>query len=86
MRTDIVLGDKVKDRITGLVGIAVGKNIWMNGCVQYCVKPPMKKDGTVVDGVWVDEEQLVVVGDGVCSKPKPTGGGFRQNAPEVRRG
>jgi len=55
------LGDKVKDRISRLVGIATGRTEYLYGCVRIIVTPEEVKDGKAVEGGWFDEDQLVVV-------------------------
>ena len=58
----IDLGDRVKDRITGLVGIVTAKSEYMNGCRRFGVgaeKP--SKDGTLLKDEWFDEPQLVLI-------------------------
>jgi hypothetical protein len=56
----IKIGDKVKDTITGLEGMAVAKIIYMNGCIQYEIQPKGLKDGKIIKSAWVDEGQLIV--------------------------
>lgn len=56
----INVGDKVKDTITGLEGMAVAKIIYMNGCIQYEVQPKGLKDGKIIKSAWIDEGQLIV--------------------------
>lgn len=34
----IKLGSKVKDKVTGYVGVATVQHVHMNGCVQYSVR------------------------------------------------
>jgi len=70
----IKLGQQVRCIVTGFTGIAISRVEYLNGCVQYCVKPPVKDDGTLVDGSYVDIEQLEVVGEGVPAKVSNTGG------------
>ena len=41
---EIELGDKVKCKHTGFVGIAVAKTEFINGCIQYEVMPRVKKN------------------------------------------
>lgn len=67
------LGNKLHDKVTGLEGIAVGRNHWLNGCIQYCIKPPLH-EGKVLDGEWVDENQLELIDEGILVKQKETGG------------
>ena len=70
----IELGKKVKDKVTGFTGIATSRIEYLNGCVQYCVKPKVDKDGKSRDGEWFDDAQLEVIGDGIAIKKDPDGG------------
>lgn len=67
----IKLGQKVRDKVTGFTGIAISKIEFLNGCVQFCVKPkaatPKKGEAQKCpEGQYFDVEQLDVVGK---SKP-----------------
>lgn len=82
--TEIKLGDKVKDKITGFVGIAVARTEYINGCVQYSVIQKVGKDNKMMEDISIDQETLEVI------KPKkkkikksPTGGATRP-APNMR--
>ncbi len=69
------LGAKARDTVTGFEGIITGRNEWLNGCRQYCIKPPVDKDGKILDGEWIDEQQLEVVRKSTkLTVVKPTGG------------
>lgn len=58
----VQLGDRVKDRITGFVGIAECRAEWLYGCVRISVRPEkFGKDGKQPDLVTFDEPQLDVV-------------------------
>jgi hypothetical protein len=70
----IKLGQKVKDKVTGFTGIATSKVEYLNGCVQFCVKPEMVKPGEMPEGVYLDDMQLEVIGDGVAIPTEPDGG------------
>ena len=65
----IKLGDKVKDVVTGYTGIATSRTEFLNGCVQIAVLPKQsaeqRKNDGYPDGVKLDIEQLVKVGEGV---------------------
>lgn len=74
----IELGSKVKDNVTGVVGIAVARTEWMNGCIRYGIQQKAEKDGKVSDAYWCDEEQITVLAK-VKIKSIPSGGGLRQN-------
>jgi hypothetical protein len=72
---EVNLGDKVRDRVTGLEGIVVAKTEWLNGCVRVVVQTRLDKDGKVPDGYNVDVEQLEVLEKDVMQrKEAPTGG------------
>lgn len=51
-------GQKVKDSVSGVVGIIDIQSIMYNGNIQYSVQP--KSDDTIKrpDGWWFDEEQI----------------------------
>lgn len=70
----IVLGDKVKDNITGFEGIAIAKCEYLNGCISIEVKPTkLDEDGEMLKAQWIDEQRLTV-------RSKATTGG-PQNIP-----
>ena len=69
------LGDKVKDSITGIEGIAIARDEWINGCVRVGVQPKAKKGEAVApDMVWVDIEQIIILKTAKPKKKEPTGG------------
>ena len=71
----IQLGDTVIDSISGLVGVAVSKTEYINGCVNYGVMPKLKKGATEMPSWNIDEAQLSVVKKKTVKiKKKPTGG------------
>jgi hypothetical protein len=75
-RAVVELGDKVKDKITGLEGIAVSEHKFISGCIQIGVQPPVKKkEGTLPDTFILDLERLEIV-DKMAVKItiSPTGG------------
>ena len=78
---ELLLGNKVKDLITGFEGIATGKCIYLNGCVQYLVQPTKLKDGQEVKPKWIDIQQLEFVSKGVAIRQYNTGGGERSHPP-----
>ena len=82
----IELGQKVKDTTTGFTGIAIAQVIYLNGCVQFLVRPKMvaPKKGEnqeYPDAVYIDVEQLVVVGRKkvTTAKREEPSGGVRQH-------
>ena len=70
----IVLGTKVRDKVSGLTGITVSRTEYLNGCVQYGVQPKLKEGKTDIVTWSIDEETLVVVGKPVKVRKKPVGG------------
>lgn len=71
---ECLLGKKVKDKVTGLLGIATQKIIYMNGCIQYSIQPKKIVDGVPVDAKWYDEEQVELVNKKKTVKVRPGGG------------
>lgn len=72
---NIPLGTKLRDKVTDLEGIAIGRIEYLNGCVQYSIKPKIGKDGKVNDGEWVDSQQIEIVKENAIDiKPSNTGG------------
>lgn len=72
------LGQTVKDRITGFTGIAIGYLEYINGCIQYGVRPKVESDkvGKHPDAVYLDEGNLEYVDEGILAtkaQAKPTG-------------
>ncbi|NEU67926.1 hypothetical protein [Spirosoma agri] len=69
------LGQKLRCKVTGFEGIAIVKCEYINGCVQYCLKPPAK-DGKMLEGEYVDQQQLEIIDEGISNviTAKETGG------------
>ena len=58
----IKLGDKVKDTVTGFIGIAVARTTWLHGCDRIVVQPiGTDKDGKIFESQNFDEPQMVVI-------------------------
>lgn len=58
----IQLGDKVKDPISGITGIAVARTTWLHGCDRITVQPQgFDKDKKPYESCTVDEPQLKLV-------------------------
>lgn len=70
----INLGDKVRDKVSGLEGTVVSKVEYLNGCVQYGVQPKFKKGATELPTWNIDSTQLEIVGKKIVVKKKGTGG------------
>lgn len=80
----IMLGKKLRDKITGFEGIAIGHCRYITGCDQYGLVPPMR-DGKIEPSQWFDEGRLEVVGDGVDpdSVKAQKNGGPNRDAPTL---
>lgn len=69
MRGPIKRGDKVKDPLTGVIGIAYCIQSYLYGCDRVGVQMPIikrKEDVPLIPDLWfVDEPQLEVVQRGV---------------------
>lgn len=83
--TEIVLGQKVRDKATGFVGIATMKTSYLNGCVHFGVLPEVRKESLLNEAPapsWISHDRLEVVSDGLNSdtlktvevKQRPHGG------------
>ena len=73
MTTEITLGQKVRDKISGLVGIATARCTYLNGCDHIAIQPPAK-DGKIPPSQWVDLPQVEVVEE--LRPVLSSGGGF----------
>lgn len=80
------LGDRVKDRINGQQGIAIGRTDWLYGCVRITIQPEgLKTDGTTLDNVTIDEPQCEVLEAGAVEyrpfwRGEEEGGALRATA------
>ena len=70
----IELGQYVRDEVTGFEGVATARVEYLNGCIQYCVRPRVNKDGEMQEAHYIDDVQLVVVGKGIVIKVEADGG------------
>jgi hypothetical protein len=69
------LGSILKDSVTGFQGVVTGRTEWLYGCKRYVLTPQKLKDGRPIEGVWVDEPQLIEVKSSKTKNPeKPTHG------------
>ena len=64
------LGDQVKDRVTGLKGIAVAVTTWISGCNRITIQPPVDKDGKPPENYTVDEDMIEVIKKNKLGKVK----------------
>jgi hypothetical protein len=56
------LGDLVQDKVSGIVGIVVGRTEYLFGCVRFGVQPQgSTPDGKPKQSFGVDEPQVIVM-------------------------
>ncbi len=89
--SNIQLGNKVYDLVTGIAGIAVAKSQCLNGCALFEIAH--KGEGSESDKnflCWVDQIRLEILDEGVAGKlikveptkeGKQPGGPMRRNVP-----
>lgn len=58
-----ILGFRVKDRVTGLAGVATSICFDLYGCVQVTVHPGLTADGKPAEQNWFDIARLEVTSD-----------------------
>lgn len=56
-----LLGFKVKDRVTGFVGVVTSISYDLYGCIQAVVTPEIKPDNKDNDSRWFDLKRLSAV-------------------------
>ena len=81
-----MLGKHMKCKVTGYEGIATSRVEYLNGCVQYCIKPKMLTDGKMPEGEYIDIQQLDVIGEGISLGADPTGGDMSDTPRGTYRG
>lgn len=84
MSDEIELGDKVKDKITGYVGIAVARTEFLNGCVQYSVAGKVGKDNKMQDEIGIDSQSLEVMKSRKKKVEKSDSGGAMRKGVKLR--
>ena len=57
----IPLGSRCRDRITGFVGVVTGQALYLTGCNQALLAPPVDEAGKHVEAHWFDFARLHVV-------------------------
>lgn len=68
------LGDKLKDLVSEVEGVCIGRIEYLNGCTQYAIKPKKLKNGKVLEAEWVDSQQVVKSGKNININKTRTGG------------
>jgi hypothetical protein len=81
MEKQIKLGQKVRDMVTNYEGIAIARVEYLNGCIQYCVKPTISQDGKMPEGEYIDYQQLEIIDNGIDTVLSIGTGGVMPDAP-----
>lgn len=75
----VELGDRVRDIVTGMQGVAIGITKWITGCDTVTFQPSLKADGSKPDTEFVDINRLVIIEKAAVSisrhKPERDSGG-----------
>ncbi|MGH7177642.1 MAG: hypothetical protein ACREJC_09700 [Tepidisphaeraceae bacterium] len=58
---NILLGSKVKDRLTGFEGTVIARVDYINGCTQYGIIPRVREDGKMTESTYIDWKRLQVL-------------------------
>ncbi|KKN59799.1 hypothetical protein LCGC14_0537970 [marine sediment metagenome] len=60
---EIQLGDKVRCKVTGFIGIATAKTVFLNGCTQYSVTGKVGKDNKLLveNEASIDEQSIELI-------------------------
>ncbi len=67
----ITLGDRVRDRISGVRGICIGYTYWLYGCERVTIQPEESKDGKPAEGICIDAAQCEIVKSAVVQGYNP---------------
>jgi len=68
MEKEIQLGDKVKCKYTGFIGIATMKTEFINGCIQIGVIPRVGKENKIPEEIGIDSQSLIIISRGEKGK------------------
>lgn len=78
----VLLGQAVKDIITGFSGVVTGRVEYLTGCNQVLVAPKVGKEGGWVDACWLDEQRVKVLNKKRVTLDNRTSPGFDKAAPK----
>jgi len=76
--------EKVKDTVTGFVGIVAARIEWMNGCIRYVVLSNKRTDEGKEIEATIDEQQLVSM-EKPKKQPKRNTGGPTSNVSQYSK-
>ncbi len=55
----IVLGEKYKDSVSGIVGTVTAKTEYLYGCIWVLLEVDLPKGATELKEIWLDEQRLI---------------------------
>ena len=64
-----LLGYKVEDKVSGIVGVATSTSFDLYGCVQILIRPAKNEDGTLPEAQWFDLSRLKKLQDDRVMEP-----------------
>lgn len=67
-------GDRVKDTISGFMGIVTCRLEYLNGCTRIQVSPEILNEGKPIESQYFDEPQVEVIEKGLYKGVNATGG------------
>jgi hypothetical protein len=75
------LGDKVRDKVTGIEGVLTGFTQWLTGCARANIARGLDKDGKLFESHGCDVTTLEVIEKGAVKSNITTNGGPAPNPP-----
>ena len=69
LQLELKMGDKGRDKLTGLVGIVTGRSEYLFGCRHLLLQPAETKDGKPIEGTWMDEDRVELLEAGAVKQP-----------------
>ncbi len=72
--SSVRIGDRVKDKITGITGIVIGYHYWLYGCERVTIQPEEAKDGKPAESFCIDAAQVTIIKAAVIAGYVPPDG------------
>lgn len=81
----VKVGDVVRDRFSGVEGVAIARTEWLYGCVRITIQPRGEKDGRPVDMFVINEPQCDVLAPSNISEESRESAGTHGDRPTPQR-
>lgn len=76
------LGQIVKDKVTGFIGVVVCRSQYLTGCNRYAIQARIvTPEGKIPEWVYFDEDLMLVEGENINIEIKLPGGPVAKEAP-----